>query len=59
MTTLHEQLQEAFNEYLLQAEKFDGKGVKGASAKARGALSTFTKLAKDRRKEIQDKRNAM
>lgn len=59
MSTLHEQLSEHFEEYLLQSAKFDEKGIKSASAKARKALSEFTKAAKERRKEIQEKRNAM
>ena len=57
--TLNEQLQEHFNEYLEQSAKFDEKGVKSASSKARKALSEFTKTAKLRRAEIQDKRNNM
>jgi len=59
MSELHNELQAHFNEYLEQSEKFDEKGVKGASSKARKALSEFTKVAKTRRAEIQEKRNAM
>lgn len=59
MSELHNELKAHFEEYLTQAEKFDEKGVKGASSKARKALSEFTKAAKARRAEIQEKRNAM
>jgi len=59
MSTLHEQLSVHFEEYLLQSAKFDEKNIKSSSAKARKALSNFTKVAKERRAEIQEKRNAM
>lgn len=57
MNTLHEQIVQAFNNYLTEAETFDGKGVKAAAARARKALGELGKLTKDRRKEIQDKKN--
>mgnify|MGYP006443968611 CR=1 FL=1 len=57
--TTHEQLVEQFNAYVEENAKFEEKGVKAASARARKALSEFTKLAKTRRAEIQDKKNAM
>ena len=57
--TTHAQLEEAFNAYLEENEKFETKGVKAASTRARNALSTFTKLAKTRRAEIQEKRNSL
>lgn len=57
MNTLHEQIVQAFNNYLTEAETFDGKGVKAAAARARKALGDLGKLTKDRRKEIQDKKN--
>lgn len=57
--SLHEQLIEAHEAYLAEAERFDEKGVKGASSKARSALSNYTKIAKERRKEIQEKRNSL
>ncbi len=40
-------------------EKFETKGVKAAATRARTALMDLTKLAKARRQEIQDKKNAM
>jgi N-glycosylase/DNA lyase len=57
--TLHEEIVQAFNNYLAEAETFDDKGVKAAAARARKALGDLGKLTKDRRKEIQDKKNAM
>lgn len=57
--TLHEQIVQAFNNYLAEAETFEDKGVKAAAARARKALGDLGKLTKDRRKEIQDKKNEM
>jgi hypothetical protein len=57
--TLHEQIVQAFNNYLAEAETFEDKGVKAAAARARKALGDLGKLTKDRRKEIQDKKNNM
>jgi len=57
--TTHEEIVQAFNNYLTEAETFEGKGVKAAAARARKALGDLGKLTKDRRKEIQDKKNEM
>lgn len=57
--TLHEEIVQAFNNYMKEAETFDGKGVKAAATRARKALGDLGKLTKDRRKEIQDKKNEM
>ena len=57
--TLHEEIKQAYNNYLKEAETFDEKGVKAAAARARKALGDLGKLTKDRRKEIQDKKNEM
>jgi len=57
--TTHEQIVQAFNNYLAEAETFEGKGVKAAAARARKALGDLGKLTKDRRKEIQDRKNEM
>ena len=57
--TQHEQIVEAFNTYLVEAETFDSKGVKAAATIARKALVELGKLAKSRRAEIQDKKNNM
>jgi len=55
----HEQIVQAFNNYLAEAETFEGKGVKAAAARARKALGDLGKLTKDRRKEIQERKNEM
>lgn len=57
--TLHEQIVHAYISYMAEAATFDEKGVKAAAARARKALGDLGKLTKDRRKEIQDKKNAM
>jgi len=59
MSNLHEEIKQAFQNYLAEAETFDQKGVKAAAARARKALGDLGKLTKDRRKEIQDKKNEM
>jgi hypothetical protein len=55
----HEQIVQAFNQYLAESETFEDKGVKAAAARARKALGDLGKLTKTRRAEIQDKKNAM
>ena len=55
----HEQIVQAFNQYLAEAENFDQKGVKAAAARARKALGDLGKLTKSRRAEIQEKKNNM
>tara|TARA_B100000212_G_C27165392_1_gene443629 strand:- start:209 stop:385 length:177 start_codon:yes stop_codon:yes gene_type:complete len=57
--TLHEQIVQAFNNYLAEAQTFDEKGVKAAATRARKALGDLGKLTKGRRAEIQEKKNAM
>ncbi len=57
--TIHEQIVQAFNNYLAEAETFEDKGVKAAAARARKALGDLGKLTKDRRKEIQERKNEM
>ena len=57
--SIHEEIVQAFNNYITEAETFDGKGVKAAAARARKALGNLGKLAKTRRAEIQDKKNSM
>ena len=59
MTETHLKIKALFEEYLAENEKFEEKGVKAASSRARKALSEMTKLAKTRRAEIQDKKNSM
>jgi len=55
----HEQIVQAFNNYLTEAETFEDKGVKAAAARARKALGDLGKLTKSRRAEIQEKKNTM
>ena len=59
MSTTHDQILAALEAYVAENEKFEGKGVKAASSRARGALGDLAKLAKARRAEIQEKKNAM
>ena len=49
MMTNHEQIVQAFNNYLTEAETFDDKGVKAAATRARKALGDLGKLTKSRR----------
>ena len=55
----HEQIVQAFNQYLAESETFEDKNVKAAAARARKALGEMGKLAKARRAEIQEKKNSM
>lgn len=57
--TLHDQIVQAFNNYIAESQTFDEKGVKAAAARARKALGDLGKLTKDRRKEIQERKNEM
>lgn len=59
MSTIHEQILEQVETYVNESSKFEDKGVKAAAARARKALGEIGKLAKSRRAEIQDKKNAM
>jgi len=57
--TNHEQIVQAFNNYLTESETFEDKSVKAAATRARKALGDLGKLTKARRAEIQEKKNAM
>jgi len=57
--TIHEEIVQAFNNYLAEAETFEDKSVKAAATRARKALGDLGKLTKVRRAEIQEKKNAM
>jgi hypothetical protein len=57
--TIHDEIVQAYNNYLAEAETFEDKNVKAAAARARKALGDLGKLTKSRRAEIQDKKNAM
>ena len=55
----HDEIKTAFESYITESEAFETKGVKAAAARARKALGDLGKLTKDRRKEIQDRKNEM
>lgn len=55
----HQKIVEAFQSYTVEHEAWEDKGVKAAAARARKALGELGKLTKERRKEIQEKKNAM
>ncbi|MDD4082654.1 MAG: hypothetical protein WC162_02300 [Sphaerochaetaceae bacterium] len=55
----HDNLVEQFQVYLAENEKFETKGVKASAARARKALAEISKLCKERRKEIQEAKNAL
>ena len=57
--TLHDEIVQAYNNYLKESETFEDKNVKAAAARARKALGDLGKLTKDRRKEIQERKNEM
>ncbi len=57
--TIHDEIVQAFNNYLAEAKTFDEKNVKAAATRARKALGDLGKLTKDRRKEIQERKNDM
>lgn len=59
MTEIHMELRKQFEEYLAENEKFEVKGVKASAARARKALGEIGKLTKERRKEIQEKKNTL
>ena len=58
MSDTHESIREQFEQYIVENAKFTEKGVKVAGTRARKALNELGKLAKVRRKEIQDAKNA-
>ena len=55
----HDEIKTAYESYVAEQEAFETKGVKAAAARARKALGEMGKLAKARRAEIQEKKNAM
>jgi hypothetical protein len=54
--THHENLINLFEIYTKENVKFEEKGNKAAGTRARKALAEFTKVAKERRKEIQNQK---
>ena len=55
----HENIVQAFNNYIAESQTFEDKSVKAAAARARKALGDLGKLTKERRKEIQEKKNVV
>lgn len=56
--TLDEQIRHEFQKYVDESESFEN-GTKVAASRARRSLSELAKLIKERRKEIQEKKNEM
>ena len=54
----HEDLVKQWETYVSENAKFEEKGVKAAGTRARKALGEIAKLAKERRKEIQEAKKA-
>ncbi len=59
MASIHDSILEQIEIYKDENEKFDTKGVKASAARARKALGEIGKMCKERRKEIQEKKNEM
>ena len=57
--TQHEQIVAAYERYLTEHATFEEKNVKAAATRARSALGDLGKLTKERRKEIQERKNNM
>jgi len=58
MTTT-EILEQQFDAYQFENEKFTTKGVKASAARARKALQEMAKAIKERRKEITAEKEAL
>ncbi|MGI6466306.1 MAG: hypothetical protein ACOXZZ_01725 [Sphaerochaetaceae bacterium] len=54
--TIHEQIVAQYEAYIAENQKFSEKGIKASAARARKALGEMGKLAKERRKEIQEEK---
>lgn len=54
--TIHEQIVAQYEAYITENARFTEKGVKASAARARKALGEIAKLAKERRKEIQEQK---
>ena len=57
--TIHEQIVAQYEAYIAENQKFTEKGIKASAARARKALGEIEKLAKDRRKEIQEEKSEL
>jgi hypothetical protein len=58
MTTQHERIVAAYEQYISEHEKFATKGIKASAARARKALQEVAKGVKARRNEITEEKNA-
>jgi hypothetical protein len=58
METIHSQIVENYQAYVCEVAKFEEKGNKAAATRARKALANLMKLAKEKRREIQETKNA-
>lgn len=56
--TIHQQILNALATYADESAKFEEKGNASAGTRARAALGDLAKLAKARRLEIQETKNA-
>jgi hypothetical protein len=59
MNSLHDEIVLAFNIYVKETQTFEDRGVKAAATRARKALGDLHKLSKERRKEIQERKNEL
>ncbi len=57
--TIHEQIVAQYEAYIAENQKFTERGIKASAARARKALGEMGKLAKERRKEIQEEKNEL
>jgi hypothetical protein len=58
MSTTHDSIMAAIQNYSEENSKFTEKGIKASATRARKALAELGKLIKARRKEIQETKNA-
>ena len=56
--SVHEELLSQVETYVAESTRFEQKGIKASAARARKALAEISKLRKERRKEIQESKNA-
>ena len=59
MTEQHTAIVSAYENYILENEKFTSKGVKASAARARKSLQDMSKAIKERRKEITAEKEAL
>jgi hypothetical protein len=56
---LHDEIVLAFHTYLKEHELFEDNGIKTSANRARKALHDLHLLTRERRKQIQEKKNEM